>query len=97
MELDSLEFRSKIVMCVDKSPKNVKDISDITDNLLKLFKEQCAIYIVRLSLPSHIDAGKEAKKYANKMNGKGKPNGFHELDFYNGTVWLRTEIEGNEA
>ena len=68
-------------------------------NKILLWKpiQQCAIYIVRLSLPSHIDAGKEAKKYANEMNGKGKPNGFHELDFYNGTVWLRAEIEGNEA
>jgi len=62
-----------------------------------LITKQWFINLVRLSLPSHIDAGKEAKKYANEMNGKGKPNGFHELDFYNGTVWLRAEIEGNEA
>ena len=50
------------------------------------------------SLPSHIDAGIEAKHYGDEMNKLAeKPNGFHELDFYNGTVWLRQMIEGNEA
>jgi accessory colonization factor AcfC len=49
MNIDSLEFRSKIVMCVDKSPKNVKDISDITDNLLKLFKEELILSGVGVS------------------------------------------------
>lgn len=44
-------------------------------------------------IPSHIDAGIEAKKYADMMNSKGEFNGFHELDFYNGTLWLRQEIE----
>ena len=43
MDIDSLEFRSKIAMCIDKAPKNVKDISDITDSLLILFKEQLLI------------------------------------------------------
>ena len=43
MNIDSIEFRSKIVMCIDKSPKNVKDISDITDSLLKLFKQQLTL------------------------------------------------------
>jgi len=68
-------------------------------NKILLWKpiQQCAIYIVRLSLLSHIDAGIEAKKYAEGMNSKGERNGFHELDFYNGTIWLRAEIEGNEA
>ncbi|MCH8067822.1 MAG: hypothetical protein IID16_00915 [Candidatus Marinimicrobia bacterium] len=49
---------------------------------------------VKGSLPSHIEAGKEAKKYADEMNSKGEHNGFHELDFYNGTIWLRDMIEG---
>ena len=49
------------------------------------------------SLPTYIDAGIEAKHYGDEMNKLGdKPNGFHELDFYNGTVWLRQMIEGNE-
>lgn len=50
------------------------------------------------SLPSHIDAGIEAKHYGDEMNKLSeKPNGFNELDFYNGTVWLRQMIEGNET
>ena len=46
------------------------------------------------SLPSHIDAGIEAKNYGDKVNKlSDKPNGFHELDFYNGTIWFRQKIE----
>lgn len=56
------------------------------------------LYNVMTSLPTHIDAGIEAKHYGDEMNKLAdKPNGFHELDFYNGTVWLRQMIEGNEA
>jgi hypothetical protein len=63
----------------------------------KLKRELLLLYNVMPSLPSHIEAGIEAKRYADIMNSKGEFNGFHELDFYNGTVWLRQMIEGNEA
>ena len=46
------------------------------------------------SLPSEIEAGREAKKYGVEMNKQGPTrSGFHELDFYNGTIWLRQMIE----
>jgi len=47
-------------------------------------------------LPSHLDSGKAAKEYSENMTSEGEGNGFHELDFYNGTVWLRSEIEENK-
>ena len=49
----------------------------------------------KISMPSHIEAGQEAKRYGEEMNSKGEPNGFHELDFYNGTIWFRDMIEKN--
>ena len=46
------------------------------------------------TLPNHIDADTEAKKYADEMNQITiTPNQFHQLDFYNGTVWFRQQIE----
>lgn len=64
----------------------------------KLKSELLLLYSVMPSLPSHIDAGIEAKHYGDEMNKLAeKPNGFHELDFYNGTVWLRQMIEANDA
>lgn len=62
-------------------------------------KDNVNLADVRLSLPSHIKADEEAKMYANKMNGKrdGRMSGFSQLDFYNGTLWLRQQIEDNEA
>ena len=69
---------------------------DITKN--EAVSKLLLLYNVMPSLPRHIDAGIEAKHYGDEMNKLAeKPNGFHELDFYNGTVWLRQMIEGNEA
>jgi len=68
---------------------------DITKN--EAVSKLLLLYNVMPSLPTHIEAGIEAKRYADIMNSKGEFNGFHELDFYNGTVWLRQMIEGNEA
>ena len=50
---------------------------------------RCAAYIVKLSLPDHIEAGKEARKYSDGDKG------FHEIDFFNGTLWLRDKIDIN--
>ena len=45
-------------------------------------------------LPSHIEAGLEAKKYAEYMNVDSENhNGFHEIDFLNGTIWFREQVE----
>lgn len=83
-------MRKQIEQIMNKVEKGELAYHDAVDELLLL-------YNVMPSLPSHIDAGIEAKRYADIMNSKGEFNGFHELDFYNGTVWLRQIIEGNEA
>jgi len=49
-----------------------------------------------VNMPSHIEAGQAAKEYADEMNSRGERNGFHELDFYNGTLWLRDIIDGKD-
>lgn len=67
---------------------------NIADEILSKLSQ----HDIKPSLPSDIDAGVEAKHYGDEMNKLGeKPNGFHELDFYNGTLWLRQMIEGHEA
>ena len=84
-------MKEKILKILDTASLPELEKQRLTDALLIL-------YNVMPSLPSHIDAGIEAKHYGDEMNKLGdKPNGFHELDFYNGTVWLRQMIEGNEA
>ncbi len=71
--------------------------SGCADRLIKLFNEQNAVLPqADGSLPTYVQAGIEAKHYGDEMNKLSvKPNGFHEIDFYNGTVWLRKMIEGN--
>lgn len=84
-------MRKKIEQIISKVESGDLAYHDAVDELLLL-------YNVMPSLPSHIEAGIEAKHYGDEMNKSAdKPNGFHELDFYNGTVWLRQMIEGNEA
>ncbi len=84
-------MRKKIEQIMNKVESGDLAYHDAVDELLLL-------YNVMPSLPSHIDPGIEAKYYGDEMNKLAdKPNEFHELDFYNGTVWLRHMIEGNGA
>jgi hypothetical protein len=67
---------------------------EIDGDYSKLKKELLLLYNELPSLPGHIEAGVEAKNYGNKMNELSeKPNGFHEIDFYNGTIWFRYILE----
>jgi hypothetical protein len=50
-----------------------------------------ALCIIKHSLPGYLEISKESKKYADEISKK--PNGFHELDFYNGATWLKDKIE----
>jgi len=68
--------------------KKELSINDANNKILELFG-------IKSLLPTHIESGEEAKRYSNMMNSKGEHNGFHEIDFYNGTVWLRDFIEKN--
>lgn len=85
-----MDMKEKIHDILDKLNREEITEEIAVDSILLL-------YNVMPSLPSHIRCGVEAKLYANEMNSKGEFNSFHELDFYNGTVWLRQMIEGNEA
>lgn len=83
--------------------------TEIIEILQKAYPEYCLkhidtaneilrLYNVMPSLPSHIDSSIEAKHYGDEMNKLAEnPNRFHELDFYNGTVWIRQMIKGKEA
>ena len=79
MDIDSLEFRSKIAMCIDKSPKNVKDISDITDSLLTLFKEQ--LLIQRVSNRRELLIGWEKIQMCDNWE-KQKQRRIEAIDYY---------------
>lgn len=46
-----------------------------------------------IKCPSFLNAGVEAKLYANEMNSRGEFNGFHELDFYNGAIYVINKIK----
>lgn len=66
---------------------------DVPENNKHLMIAVCAEVLKKI-LPTHLEAGIEAKKYFTEMNSLAdKPNGFHELDFLNGTIYFRQSIE----
>ncbi len=66
-------------------------IKELTLSIVRV--QQLLLTNINCYLPDHIEVGAEAKRYAEMMNSKGDYNGFHEIDFYNGAVWLRQKID----
>ena len=54
-------------------------------------KEKMVLIDADEKLPSYTEINQEADNYAKGFDGK--TNGMHQLDFFNGVLWLKQKIE----
>ena len=57
---------------------------------LEAFRE-CLQLIKSENLPNYTEINKVADNYAEGFDGK--TNGMHQIDFFNGALWLKQKIE----